>query len=594
MNTKLIPTDSTETAKQYYAIYGEYVNATRAFPSIYDGLKLVHRRIIYTANQLPEKNMKVAEWSGLCMKLHPHGSPDGSVVTLGTPCNNVQIIHTKGNWGGWEHGAAASRYIEGYLNSLGRFMHCQFNKYAEYIMGEINHEEPKALPSLLPYALYNGSSGMGIGASGNICPLNVMDLIDYYEDVIRNGSSDRLVKPDLGPVIIDMNEADLKSSVNSYRSSIRVYSSVTQESDTVLVVQGFSDRMSIDRLLNKMGSWITDGQIDYRNETTTTRRYVFEIVDKSLQASQVKKFIEKATTTNNTYSRAMTDNVGVVYATLPYVVKESLKCLNEAIDRMITSGIAECKRRLELYSALDLAKSKKIFDKITKKSTQELIDEMISIGISEPVAKDITKKPISYLTRDHNDEQDYYAKLLDEYTHHDRVNYLIDLYEKLRVMIQDQYNSKPHSIMVSEVLTNPKVAFRYGKLDVGAKRGGYRFDNYIFIFTEDGSLHRESVSTTTRKQLDISANYDYPVVGIATDIHRYMVITTQDKDKYIYKLGIDLAEFKYDKRYLNLSRKGEKVISIDPYTENDAPSYINDIIKSRVSKAIYREEYQSQ
>lgn len=592
MNTKLIPTDSTETAKQYYAIYGEYVNATRAFPSIYDGLKLVHRRIIYTANQLPEKNMKVAELSGLCMRIHPHSSPDGSVVTLGTPCNNVQIIHTKGNWGGWEHGAAASRYIEGYLNSLGRFMHCQFNKYAEYIMGEINHEEPKALPSLLPYALYNGSSGMGIGASGNICPLNVMDLIDYYEDVVKNGSSDRLVRPDLGPVIIDMDEADLKSSVNSYKSSIRVYSSVTQESDTVLVVQGFSDRMSIDKLLNKMGSWITDGQVDYRNETTTTRRYVFEIVDKSLKASQVKKFIEKATTTNNTYSRAMTDNVGVVYATLSYVAKESLKCLNDAIDKMISKGIDECNHKLELYNSLDLAKSKKIFDKVTKKSTEEIIQSMIDIGIREEVAKEIIKKPISYLTRDHNDEQDYYAKLLDEYTHHNRVEYLIRLYEELRAKIQDQYDSKPHSIMVADVLINPKVAFRHGVLDVGAKRGGYSFDNSIYLVSEDGWIYQSSVSSTTRKQLDVSATYGTTIVGIATDTHRYIVITTQDADKYKYKLGIDLQSFKYNKQYLSLTRKGEKIISVDAYSESDAPSYISNILKTKVSKAIYNKEFQ--
>jgi DNA gyrase/topoisomerase IV subunit A len=92
-------------------------------------------------------------------------------------------MDTQGNWGDSSRGieASAERYIEGKLSTLAEHLFCDSIEYAEMVPGEIDKDEPKALPALLPLCFINGSSGIPSGLPTlNIPTLDLVGMIDYY------------------------------------------------------------------------------------------------------------------------------------------------------------------------------------------------------------------------------------------------------------------------------------------------------------------------------------------------------------------------------------------------------------------------------
>ncbi len=168
--------------------YASYVIRDRAIPNLADGLKPVHRRILWTLHEVDDgRFMKVANVVGACMKYHPHG--DASIYeSLVVLTNKRYLIEGQGNYGNVFTGdpAAAARYIECRLTELARTE--VFNKEITELIPSYDgrNKEPVVLPCKLPLTLMLGTEGIAVGLSSRILPHNFPELLQAQIAILKN------------------------------------------------------------------------------------------------------------------------------------------------------------------------------------------------------------------------------------------------------------------------------------------------------------------------------------------------------------------------------------------------------------------------
>jgi DNA gyrase subunit A len=195
-NEKIIPVCIEEEVKDSYLNYAMSVIVGRALPDVRDGLKPVHRRILYAMQDLglehPKPYKKCARIVGECLgKYHPHGD----VAVYDTLVRMAQdfslrypLVEGQGNFGSVDGDtAAAMRYTEARLSAISAEMLADIDKdtvnFGPNFDGSL--QEPLLLPATLPNLLVNGSSGIAVGMATNIPPHNlneVADAIIYFLD----------------------------------------------------------------------------------------------------------------------------------------------------------------------------------------------------------------------------------------------------------------------------------------------------------------------------------------------------------------------------------------------------------------------------
>lgn len=204
---RIIPVNIEEQMKTAYIDYSMSVIVGRALPDVRDGLKPVHRRILYAMNQLglvynrPYKKSAriVGEVLG---KYHPHGDTavyDAMVRMAQEWSMRYTLIDGQGNFGTQDgDGPAAMRYTEARLERLSDFMLNDIEK--DTVDFQLNFDdserEPTILPSRIPQLLVNGSSGIAVGMATNMMPHNLSEVIDGCVAYIDNReiSIDELIK----------------------------------------------------------------------------------------------------------------------------------------------------------------------------------------------------------------------------------------------------------------------------------------------------------------------------------------------------------------------------------------------------------------
>ncbi|MDR2825062.1 MAG: DNA gyrase/topoisomerase IV subunit A, partial [Prevotellaceae bacterium] len=164
----------------WFLDYASYVNLERAVPDIYDGLKPVQRRILFSMRRLDDgRYNKVANIVGHTMQFHPHGD-----ASIGDALTNMGqkdlLIDCQGNWGNILTGddAAAPRYIEARLSKFA--LETVFNsKTTEWKMSyDGRNKEPIALPVKFPLLIAQGTEGIGVGLNSKILPHNFNEILD--------------------------------------------------------------------------------------------------------------------------------------------------------------------------------------------------------------------------------------------------------------------------------------------------------------------------------------------------------------------------------------------------------------------------------
>ncbi len=196
--------------KESYLDYAMSVIVGRAIPDLRDGLKPVHRRILFAmkedANWHAKPFKKSARIVGLTMaQFHPHGDMaiyDTLVRMAQDFSMRYTLIDSQGNWGSIDgDGAAAQRYTEARLEKLTEEMLGDLDKetvnFAPNFDGTL--QEPTVLPSKVPNLLINGSSGIAVGMATNIPPHNLNEVIDGTIAVIDGAKDDALFTIIKGP-----------------------------------------------------------------------------------------------------------------------------------------------------------------------------------------------------------------------------------------------------------------------------------------------------------------------------------------------------------------------------------------------------------
>ena len=210
---EIIQTNIIDTMKKSYIDYSMSVIVGRALPDARDGLKPVHRRILFAASELDLLHNKPYKKSARVVgdvigKYHPHGDTsvyDAMVRMSQEFTMRYPLIDGQGNFGS----------IDGDSPAAMRYTEVRLSKIAEEILKDLDKDtvdfqpnydeslkEPSVLPSLIPNLLINGSSGIAVGMATNIAPHNLGEVIDalaYYLDSKRNAQTEDLMQFIKGP-----------------------------------------------------------------------------------------------------------------------------------------------------------------------------------------------------------------------------------------------------------------------------------------------------------------------------------------------------------------------------------------------------------
>ena len=194
---EMIPVSLEEEMRRSYLDYAMSVIVGRALPDLRDGLKPVHRRVLYGMNELGNHSnrpyKKSARVSGDVMgKYHPHGDAAiyDTMVRMAQPFSlRYPLIDGQGNFGSVDgDNAAASRYTEVRLSKIAEAMIADLDRETvDFVPNYDGQErEPVVLPAKIPNLLINGSTGIAVGMATNIPPHNLREVVDACLHVLRN------------------------------------------------------------------------------------------------------------------------------------------------------------------------------------------------------------------------------------------------------------------------------------------------------------------------------------------------------------------------------------------------------------------------
>ena len=246
---KVSETDFAREMRTSFLEYSMSVIVARALPDVRDGLKPVHRRILYAMNEsgiTPNKpHVKCARPVGDCMgKYHPHGDIAiyDTLVRLAQDFSmRVPLIDGHGNFGSIDgDGAAAMRYTEARLNKPAMELLADLEK--ETVDWQPNYDEslqePKVLPARFPNLLVNGSAGIAVGMATNIPPHNLGEAIDATIAVMENPdiSLDEILQimpgPDFPTGATIMGRSGIREAYETGRGSITIRAKAHVEKST--------------------------------------------------------------------------------------------------------------------------------------------------------------------------------------------------------------------------------------------------------------------------------------------------------------------------------------------------------------------------
>ncbi len=232
------PIEIQEEMERSFLDYAMSVIVSRALPDARDGLKPVHRRILwgmYDLRALPDRpTMKCARVTGEVMgKYHPHGDSAiyDALVRMGQSFSlRHPLVHPKGNFGSLDEPPAAARYTECRLAPMALDMLADIDEntvdFIDNYSGEF--QEPVVLPSRFPNLLVNGSQGIAVGMATNIPPHNLGEVIDAVNHLLQNpeATPDDLMEfvkgPDFPTGALIMGRQGIIDAYRTGRGSIKL------------------------------------------------------------------------------------------------------------------------------------------------------------------------------------------------------------------------------------------------------------------------------------------------------------------------------------------------------------------------------------
>ena len=323
------PIEIQTEMEQSFLDYAMSVIVSRALPDARDGLKPVHRRIIWgmhDGGHRPDRShVKSARVVGDVMgKYHPHGDSAiyDSLVRMGQDFSlRDPLIHPHGNFGSPSDPPAAARYTECRLTNLAMRLTAGIDEDTVDMIDnyDASTTEPEVLPARFPNLLVNGSQGIAVGMATNIPPHNLGEVIDATVALLDNpeATPDDLMEhvkgPDFPTGALILGRAGIESAYRTGKGSIKMRAVAEIEEDekggTRIVVTELPYQVSADAVENKLADLVDrkviDGIRSYTDESSgDDTRLVFQL-KRDAPALVVLNLLYKHTPLQTTFSANM-------------------------------------------------------------------------------------------------------------------------------------------------------------------------------------------------------------------------------------------------------------------------------------------------
>ena len=281
---EILPINIEEELQQSYLDYAMSVIVGRALPDVRDGLKPVHRRVLFAMSELNNDWNKPYKKSARVVgdvigKYHPHGDSAvyDTIVRMAQPFSlRYMLVDGQGNFGSIDgDGAAAMRYTEIRMDKIAHELLADLEKETVDFVENYDGTEliPDVLPTKVPNLLVNGSSGIAVGMATNIPPHNLTEVINGCMAVIENEdiSVDELMEyipgPDFPTGAIINGRAGIIDAYRTGRGRIYVRARAEviydeKSSRDVIVVHEIPYQVNKARLIEKIAELVKDKKIE--------------------------------------------------------------------------------------------------------------------------------------------------------------------------------------------------------------------------------------------------------------------------------------------------------------------------------------------
>jgi len=375
------PINLREALEERYLAYALSTITGRALPDARDGLKPVHRRILYGMQILRldpgTAFKKCAKIVGDVMgSFHPHGDQaiyDALVRLAQDFSSRYPLVDGQGNFGNIDgDSAAAYRYTEARMTEIARLLLEGIDEdaidFRENYSGD--QKEPVVLPAALPNLLANGAQGIAVGMATSIPPHNLAELCDAALYLIqhKNATSDQLLTfvrgPDFptGGILVDSPES-IAETYRTGRGAFRVRARWTKEEGTrgtyVIVVTEIPYMVQKSRLIEKLAELLNDKKLplvaDIRDESAEDVRIVIEPKSRSVEPELLMESLFKLTELETRFPvnmNVLVDGLVPRVVSLDEALRQWLDHRREVLLRRSRHRLAEIERRLEMLAGM--------------------------------------------------------------------------------------------------------------------------------------------------------------------------------------------------------------------------------------------------
>ena len=376
---RIMPVNIVDEMKRSFIAYSMAVIIDRALPDVRDGLKPVHRRILYSMDELglqPEKPYrKSARIVGDVLgKYHPHGDSAvyGAMVRLAQPFSTrYPLVQGQGNFGSVDgDGAAAMRYTEAKMSKLTTELLRDIDKNTVDFYPNFDETlmQPTVLPCRFPNLLVNGTGGIAVGMATNIPPHNLGETIDALCLLIDNPDADLdelmtcMKGPDFPTGGIIMGLSGIRSAYRTGRGKIvvRARAEIEQyaKDKSRIVVTEIPYQVNKARLVERIAELIHDKKIegisDLRDETDRSGMRIVIELKRDVNANVILNQLYKHTAMQDTFGVIMLALVNgePKILSLKQMLWHYLDFQKEVVTRRTRYDLERTKERMHLLEGL--------------------------------------------------------------------------------------------------------------------------------------------------------------------------------------------------------------------------------------------------
>ena len=425
---KIIPINIEEEMKKSYIDYSMSVIVARALPDVRDGLKPVHRRILYGMMELGNTSDKAYKKSARIVgevlgKYHPHGDSSvyGALVRMAQDwAMRYPLVDGQGNFGSIDgDSAAAMRYTEARLKKVGEEM--MQDLYKETVDFQNNFDdtlqEPKVMPTRIPNLLVNGASGIAVGMATNMPTHNLAEVIDacvaYIDnnDIDTDGLMQYVKAPDFptGGYIYGISGVREAYETGRGRVIMRAKTEIeTHPTHDKIIVNEIPYNVNKRELIEHIASLVNEKKIEgisYVNDESDREgmRIVID-VKRDANAGVVLNKLFKMTALQSSFS---VNNIALVHGRPKCLsLKEIIKCFvehrHEVVIRRTQYELRKAKERAHILEGLIIASDN--IDEVVRiiraaKTPNEAIQNLMErFELSEIQARAIVEMRLRQLT----------------------------------------------------------------------------------------------------------------------------------------------------------------------------------------------------